>query len=158
MVRKNNLDNEKLDLTSYTDTAMNTNRGWLVRWALRIGVWIFLGPWMKLIDIYHTGKQKNQTTEEAREAAEARAKAKYRALVAATTPIQVQKEDLVKLKDMEKYMFGKYLAVLPRFKKQRYLDRALVSSYASPHVPGETFDISARKYGQHLTGEMIPRR
>ena len=113
---------------------------------------------MKLLDIYHNGMQKNQTTQEARNAAEARAKAKYRALVAATTRIQVQKEDLVKLKDMEKYMFGKYLAVLPRFKQQRSLDRALVSSYASPHVPGGPIDISSRKYGQHLTGEMIPRR
>lgn len=84
--------------------------------------------------------------------------AKYRALIASAKPIRMQKERLIKLRDMEKYLFGKYLAVLPRFKQQRYFDVPLATSYASPYTSDETYDITCRKYGQHLTGEMIPTR
>jgi len=131
-------------------------RGWLVRWALRIAVWLFLGPWMMLVDIYHM--RKTQSAEEAQEAAEARMKARYETLMASAMHTRTRKEEMTKLKDMKRYMFGEYLAVVPRFKQQRYLDYALSPSYASPHVAGETYHISCRKYGQHLTGDMIPRR
>lgn len=132
------------------------SRGWLVRWALRIVVWTCLGPWMKLVDIHYINK--TQSTEEAREAAEARMKAKYEALLATAMDTQTRKEELTKLKDMKKYMFGEYLAVLPRFKQQRFLDFPLAPSYASPYVASETFHVTCRKYGQHLTGTMVPRR
>lgn len=136
---------------------MDDVRGWLIQWALRIGVWVFLGPWMKLADMYHT--QRNETTDKARQEAEARVKAKYQALLASTDAIRTREEDLTKLKDMENYLFGKYLAVLPRFKQQRHLDVPLSSSYTLPHESGsEQCDISRRVYGQHLTGEMIPKR
>lgn len=127
-----------------------------MRWALRIVVWTVLGPWMKLVDIHYM--KKTQSTEEAQEAAEARMKAKYESLVASATHAQTRREELVKLKAMKEYMFGQYLAVVPRFKQQRYLDYALSPSYASPHLAGESCDVAVRKYGQHLTGDMIPRR
>jgi hypothetical protein len=112
---------------------------------------------MKLVDIYYI--KKTQSTEEAQKAAEARMKAKYEALLATAMHTQTRKEELTKLKDMKKYMFGEYLAVIPRFKQQRYLDYPLAPSYASPsYMAGETFNVTCRKYGQYLTGDMIPRR
>lgn len=112
---------------------------------------------MKLYDLYYSSK--NQTTEEARKAAEARVRDKYETLLVSTTLVQTQREDLVKLKDMKTYLFGKYLAVLPRFKQQRYLDFPLISSYTSPCFDKDAnYDITCRVYGQQLTGEMIPKR
>jgi hypothetical protein len=62
-------------------------------------------------------------------------------------------------REEKRYMFGEYLAVVPRFKEEWWVDISLAASYASPHVAGESYaDIVCRKYGQHLTGEMIPRR
>jgi len=143
-------------ISSFQPTLMIANRVWLAQWALRLGVWVFLGPWMKVVDIFYM--KKDQTTEEARKAQEARMKARLNALLASARNTQIRKEELVKLKDMKKYMFGQYLAVLPKFKQQRYFDFPLSPSCAYAHSAGETYDIACRKSGQHLTGDMIPRR
>lgn len=111
---------------------------------------------MKLVDIHYM--KKTQSAEEAQEAAEARMKAKYETLLASAMHTQTRKEELTKLKDMKRYMFGKYLAVVPRFKEQRYLDFALAPSYASPTVSADSYEVTCRKYGQHLSGDMIPKR
>lgn len=111
---------------------------------------------MKLVDIFYM--KRVQSSEEEEKAAEARMKARYEALMDAARHTQTRREDLTKLKDMKRYMFGKFIAPIPRFKQQRYLDLPLAPSYASPHVSGETYNISCCKYGQHLTGDMIPKR
>lgn len=71
-----------------------------MRWALRITVWVFLGPWMKLVDMYYM--KKAQSTEVAQEAAEAQMKAKYEAILATALHTQTRKEELTKLKAMKK--------------------------------------------------------
>lgn len=146
-----------LKLLSLTIASMcMTCRGFLVRWTLRIAAWLLLGPWMKLVDIFYV--KRIQSTEEQEKEAKARVKAKYKALLANALHTQTRKEELTKLKAMKRYMFGEYLAVLPRFKEERWLDIPLAASYAYPHVAVESYDIVNRKYGQHLTGDMIPMR
>jgi hypothetical protein len=52
----------------------------LIHWAFRIAVWIFLGPWMKLVDILFV---KGRTREELREAEKERLHVRYQQLVEA---------------------------------------------------------------------------
>ena len=131
--------------------------GFILHWCFTISVWVFLGPWMKLADIF---LMKKKSTEEEREEVRARMREKYKELLASATHRQTKKEDLTKLKQMKRYMFGKFLAAVPRFKQARHIDTPLSSSHASPHVADtdDSIDIVCRKYGQHLTGDMIPTR
>ena len=129
--------------------------GWLIRWAFRIIVWTFLGPWMKLVDIFVV---KGRTREEARKAAKERLRLRYQQLVEARRSRQVKREDALELKSMKRYMFGNYVVRVPRFHEFRYYDWALYPSHASPHVRTASPKITASFKGQHLEVRMIPDR
>lgn len=131
-------------------------RGFILRWIFRVCVWVLLGPWMKLVDWFYM--QKPRTTEEEQKEVEARLKSRYKELLAVAAQRQTVREEKTKLKDMKRYMFGKYLAVIPRFKQSRYVDCPLPASHASPFVAttSYSYDIVCRKYGQFLSGDMIP--
>lgn len=113
---------------------------------------------MKLVDWLYI--KKPRTTEEEQKEVEARLRSKYKELWTTAVERQAVKEEKTKLKDMKRYMFGKYLAVIPRFKQSRYVDYPLSASHASPFVANtsDSYDIVCRKYGQFLSGDMIPIR
>jgi len=129
--------------------------GWLVRWAFRIVVWTFLGPWMKLFDIFVV---KGRTREEMKKVAKERLRMRYQQLVEARRGRQKKREDALKLASMKRYLFGNYIVNVPRFKQYRYYDWALSPSEASPHVETTAPKITASFRGQHLEGHMIPDR
>lgn len=76
----------------------------LIKWTFKISVWLFLGPWMKLVDIcyfrreYDAEQKKEDLAEEFNE--------RYQALVGESLFLKMRKETALKLKDMKKYMFG----------------------------------------------------
>jgi hypothetical protein len=113
---------------------------------------------MKLVDWLYI--KKPRSTEEEQKEVEARLRSKYKELLTMAVQRQTVREDKTKLKDMKRYMFGKYLAVIPRFKQSRYVDSPLPASYASPFVANtsDSYEIVCRKYGQFLSGDMIPKR
>ena len=128
---------------------------WLIHWTFRIIVWVFLGPWMKLVDIFLV---KGRTREEMKKKAQERLRLKYQEIVEARRFRQINREDAKKLKYMKRYMFGKYLISVPRFKEARWIDKPLLQSHASPHVSTLPEHVSASFFGQHLEGCMIPDR
>jgi hypothetical protein len=71
----------------------------LIQWAFRIAVWIFLGPWMKLVDILFV---KGQTREELRETEKERLRVRYQQLVEARRSRQIKREDALKLRSMKR--------------------------------------------------------
>jgi hypothetical protein len=127
----------------------------LIHWAFRIAVWIFLGPWMKLVDILFV---KGRTREELREAEKERLRMRYQRLVEARRLRQIKREDALKLRSMKRYMFGSWVVGVPRFNENRYYDVPLYPSHASPHVDSSNPKISASFKGQHLELNMIPER
>ena len=127
----------------------------LIHWAFRIAVWIFLGPWMKLVDILFV---KGRTREELREAEKERLHVRYQQLVEARWSRQIKREDALKLRSMKRYMFGSWVVGVPRFNENRYYDYPLYPSHASPHVDSSNPKISANFKGQHLELNMIPER
>jgi hypothetical protein len=127
----------------------------LIHWAFRIAVWIFLGPWMKLVGILFV---KGRTREELREAEKERLHMRYQRLVEARRSRQIKREDALKLRSMKRYMFGSWVVGVPRFNENRYYDYPLYPSHASPHVDSSNPKSSANFKGQHLELNMIPER
>eukprot|EP00545_Synedropsis_sp_CCMP1620_P013185 CAMPEP_0119011176 /NCGR_PEP_ID=MMETSP1176-20130426/5499_1 /TAXON_ID=265551 /ORGANISM="Synedropsis recta cf, Strain CCMP1620" /LENGTH=1142 /DNA_ID=CAMNT_0006963953 /DNA_START=65 /DNA_END=3493 /DNA_ORIENTATION=+ len=131
----------------------------LMRWTIRVVIWLLLGPWMKLVDIYYV--KRTQSDKDIQEAEMAQLRRKMKELRESATTRQTKREDLTKLKYLKRYMFGHYLLELPRFKESRYVDVPLMASHASPFVAntaGDGLKITSRKYGQQITGSIIPER
>lgn len=129
----------------------------LVRWLLRITVWTFLGPWMKLVDIFYIKRNQGEDyDEEAKEKRKEELKAKYKEKLMAVSHSQIKKEEALKLRDMRKFMFGNHIVRVPQFKEARHFDYPLSKSSATPYVTGQCEeDVVDRKIGQYLVGDMI---
>merc|ERR1711865_754900 len=130
--------------------------GFITRWFFRLAIWIFLGPWMKLVDLYVLPKlfgttlNKDQLlTKFARE--------KLDSIGVSKETILKKREDVYKQRAMKKYMFGRYSVTVPRFKDYRYRDTPLPESSATPVLEDREITIEKRQPGQALTGEMIPK-
>lgn len=78
----------------------------LFRWAFKIFVYVVLGPWMKLIDIFYVHKIQNLTLEEQKAKLEEDYQRRYNLVLGETYLRKLQKERTMKLQDMTKYMFG----------------------------------------------------
>ena len=81
--------------------------GWICRWVIRVVVWIVLGPWMKLLDWLYFVRVDKLTPEEKKEIARQKLHDKYEQTLAEHLISQKRKEQVVKLKSMMKYLFGK---------------------------------------------------
>jgi hypothetical protein len=134
--------------------------GLLLRWLFRIAAWIFLGPWMIIVDRLYFRDKPNMTDEEKKALFKERLRLKYVKTVEAASNYHVKNERAHKLKAMKKYMFGKYLIRVPRFREALYQDIPLPESSAKPYVASdaEAIVITDRKYGQNLSGDMVPQR
>lgn len=127
-----------------------------IRWTLRIVVWVFLGPWMKLVDIHFVRKLEEEGDNDTKKYAQQ--------LQAATADasqgkkmLMMTKENIQSMTALRKYYFGKFLVTMPRFKSFRYADYPLMESEAHPVKNKPQVMISERKYGQTLEGYMIPK-
>jgi hypothetical protein len=134
--------------------------GVLLRWVFRIIAWVFLGPWMAIVDRLYFRAKPNMTDEEKEESRKNRLRSRYEVAVEAASNYQVKRERAIKLKAMKKYMFGKFLIRVPRFREALYQDIPLPASFAEPYVASsaEAVVITDRKYGQNLFGDMVPQR
>jgi hypothetical protein len=129
---------------------------YFIRWTVRIVVWTFLGPWMKLVDIFYVqyliAGQLNET-----EALKRLAKIKTEQISMAREAIMLKKELIVKTRAMKTYMFGKFITRVPQFKEYRFRDVPRHESTATPlkTKPGPVI-IFKKSLGQTLVGDMIP--
>jgi len=78
----------------------------LFRWTFRICVWLFLGPWMKLVDIFFVENTDDMTAYERKIKTEADYKKRYELILGESRVRRLLTEYSMKLHDMEKYMFG----------------------------------------------------
>ena len=68
----------------------------LIRWSFTIVVWVFLGPWMKIVDIcYFRNRQGLDLQQD-----------QIDFLLGESERIKLQKEKAIKKKDIKRYMFG----------------------------------------------------
>jgi len=124
---------------------------------MRFVVWTFLGPWMKLVDIFwHShvkhwwkGFQKYQEEQQ------------KQILDAAKMESRILKEDVEKIKAMKVAVFGTYICRVPVYKVERYRDVPLPASEAHEYPAAKlkkeiSTEKSVRVHGQRLRGEMIP--
>ena len=82
----------------------------VLRCVFRIIAWVFLGPGMKLFDMYRT-KTSNEDKREAKR------KKRRKATESNLHKVRIEYEDAIKLKDMKVYLFGKYIVKVPIWKK-----------------------------------------
>ena len=139
---------------------------WIMRWSARIVVWTVFGPWMKLLDVFYFSTLKPETEEESmlRQQRE-RLQRKLVTTEAASKARQIR-EDAAKMREMKKYLFGKFGIKVPGLKQDRYADRPLSQSYATPYeqksltlaelAMQEAGYNRTRLPGQNLVGHMIP--
>jgi len=80
--------------------------GWVFRWLIRLIVWIFLGPWMKIVDWYFFEKTAHVSQEDQKEMLTEEINERYEKTLAERLQTQSQKEHQIKLRSMMKYLFG----------------------------------------------------
>lgn len=139
---------------------------YLMKWTFRCVVWLFLGPWMKLVDIYYVQKIKPRTEEEIERRKHADREKRSLRVSARAAAARIKRENAFKLKAMKQYMFGKYVIRVPILKEDRYRDNPLPDSYAVPYklnpLPLSELALEEALYkktrlpGQHLAGNMVP--
>jgi hypothetical protein len=139
---------------------------WLILWTSRIVVWVLFGPWMKLVDIYYFSTLKPETEEEIKRRKEQERLKRRLVTTEAAKRARIIREDAAKMRDMKKFMFGKFAMKIPLLKEDRYRDRPLPQSSAMPHKT-KAFTLAelamqeagynrTRLPGQNLIGDMIP--
>jgi hypothetical protein len=139
---------------------------WIIRWTSRLIVWTIFGPWMKLLDIFYISTLVPESDEE-RMARDLKEKIEKRlATSEAASQARQVRENAAKAKQMKKYMFGKFAMKIPVIKEDRYTDRPLPESSATPYqhkalslaelAMQEAGYNRTRLTGQNLAGDMIP--
>lgn len=139
----------------------------MLRWTSRIIVWSLFGPWMKAVDIFYVSKIKPLTEEEEAKQEHEADKLRRERTKAAALQAKIAREDAQKLKDMKKYMFGKFITHVSVLKLDRFRDIPLPCSSATPYeqkslpmselAMKEAGKDRTRIPGQHLVGDMIPK-
>lgn len=139
----------------------------IIKWATRLTVWALFGPWMKLVDIYYESKIKPLTEEELQEKKSLEREQRSLRTKTAVSEARKKREEQVKLKEMKRFLFGKFITRVPVLKEDRYRDLPTPESHAEPYRP-KPIPISElamhdagyhriRMPGQHLVGDMIPK-
>lgn len=132
----------------------------LVQWTLRSIVWICFGPWMKLVDVFYVSKLPLENADESIEDEDE----KHKQLMNDT---RIKKEDVLKLADMKRYLFGQYHVKVFILKMERFIQKPLPSSSAIPFSKEklsleqlnreENVKKEDCKQGQQLVGIMLPK-
>ena len=138
----------------------------IFRWSSRIIVWTLFGPWMKAVDVFYVSKLKPLTEEELDKQEHEAKKLRKERTKDAALQARIAREDAKKLKDMKKYMFGKFITHVSVLKLDRFRDIPLPQSEAKPYeqkalpmselAMKEAGKDRTRIPGQQLIGDMIP--
>lgn len=141
--------------------------GFLLKWTLRIIVWVVFGPWMKLADKFYFSRLNKETEEQKKERMNQEELERQKQLGKQKTEAQIAREKKSKLRDFKQYMFGDHICKVNILKKDRYYDIPLPTSSATVFKPkeqtlGELAMQEAgyrrtRVDGQQLVGDMIPK-
>ena len=141
--------------------------GWMIKWTLRIVVWVAFGPWMKMADVYYFTPLQEETDEQKKQRMSHLRLERQKRLDKQKLEAQVAREKASKLRDFKQYMFGELICRVNILKKDRYYDLPLPASSATMFNPkakslGELAMQEAgyrrtRVDGQQLVGEMIPK-
>jgi len=134
--------------------------GWILRWVFRIVLIVGLGPWMKIVDRMYFAEKPDLTEEQKKEQIRERVKKRYGAAVEKAEYAQIAKERSLKLQAMKAYMYGSHIVRVPHFNESFFSDFPMPVSHSefyNPKKHGEVV-IAERKYGQRLSGDMIPNR
>lgn len=123
----------------------------LFAWTMRLGVWLLLGPWMKLVDLYFIARKREPPKMVRERIQQARRR------------VEKLEEKDTKFRDYKQYLFGKWFYTMPNFiQPERYTDRPLPSSCAKPFPEGKIMskeiNLVARLYDQALNVDMIPEK
>jgi hypothetical protein len=135
-------------------------------WALRVGVWACLGPWVKLVDMFYIHPYY-RTKEELLIDPTCRVTCLDQILT--SKPFQrmgasarLAQEEAVKLKDMREHRFGKLAQLIPAWGTSRFPNTPLPHSTAEPVGESESeggVTTEARRWryvkGQKLGGHMV---
>jgi hypothetical protein len=138
----------------------------LILWTARVIVFLLFGPQNKLIDIYYVRKIKPLTPEEEEEKKRRERELRNQRTKVAVSEARIKREKKIKLKEMKKYMFGKFIVRVPILKEDRYRDLPLPESSAQPYRPDprplselamqDAGYKKIRVHGQQIVGDMIP--
>ncbi len=139
----------------------------LLRWTSRIVVWVFFGPWMKLVDVCYVSKLKPETEEEIIQRMQLERQQRKLATTEAAKQARLVRENAAKMRAMKTVMFGRFASRVPMIKNDRYTDIPLPQSSAKPYeqkaltlaelAMQEAGYNRTRLPGQTLVGDMIPR-
>lgn len=134
---------------------------YLLEWSLKISAWVFLGPWMLLVDrwFFKYAQEDDITDKERDEKIRTLMREQYEEFMDEALNYQIRKEDIIKEESMKSYLFGPHHIRVPRFRETRFKSSPLPESFAAPyeHENEEPTVIADRKYGQKLSGNMIPK-
>lgn len=120
----------------------------ILQWTMRVVVWVFLGPWMWICDLFFHEETEHQKTKTKKKARKLFQKQQMMA--------KRLRENALKIKDFRVKLFGKYITRLPEFNLVRHEDVPLPESSAEPYDSEE--EVKSDKFvpSQDLTGVMIP--
>lgn len=129
----------------------------LIRWSLRLIVWVFMGPWMKLLDIFYV-RRRSIEGEDTSEMFQKLFDEKLRSYQIGREALLSTKERILKTRALKRYMFGRFVNRIPRLKEYRYPDVPKGESSAKPVSCDKKKEvkIGRRSHGQTLVGHMIP--
>lgn len=115
---------------------------------------------MKLADWCFFRPTKDMNDEEYDAYVKEKLQKRFNAVIRAISDYQVKKERAIKLKSMKKYLYGKFIFKIPRVSLDLLSDIPLPESCAKVFQTrtAEPVVVTERKFGQHLTGDMIPVR
>lgn len=115
---------------------------------------------MKLVDWLFFRKPAEMSEEEYDAYVKEKLQKRFDRVIRAISGNQVKKERAVKLKSMKKYLYGKFIIRIPRVSLDLFRDMPLPQSFARVFQKNTSAPITVteRKFGQHLSGDMIPLR
>ena len=111
-----------------------------MKWTGRLFVWVFLGPWMKMVD---KCIQKQLSSKESS------------ILKAKRLEVRKNIEKSTALKDYKSYLFGKFILSMPHhMEPDRYIDKPLAISSARPFSNGKMMSNEIRTPKHILGGKL----
>mmetsp|Transcript_26255 Transcript_26255/g.56904 ORF Transcript_26255/g.56904 Transcript_26255/m.56904 type:complete len:975 (-) Transcript_26255:79-3003(-) len=136
----------------------------LIRWTIRLLVWLGLGPWMKLADKYWYSKLEGLSEEEKKEKMKSMLQARKKQAEVSAKDARIAEEEAYKLKAMKTMLYGDYLTKVPVRNTDRFRDIPLHASSATPEhnitrVQSRAIASVERVGGQHIdtSDGMVPK-
>jgi len=115
--------------------------GFILTWTGRIVVWGFLGPHMKLVDLFLRAKEKKDID------------AVMKNFDIQSYNARLKREESLKVKDLKEVAFGKYSVQVPSFNLCKFVAHIfvqVVNRYAFSHFFSISFPCSARHFDRPL--------